>query len=138
MLHTIHGGVSLLGTGIRSRKAGSEVILVKAISSVVTKRDGLRFTKVVITCSGNMIGFRVPHGDAPNIKALVTDLALGKHESQAAPAPASTPPSSSIADELSKIAELRRTGVLTDAEFEQQKRKLFGHETDGTSGDQSV
>jgi len=31
-----------------------------------------------------------------------------------------------IADQLSKLADLRDRGVLTDAEFEAQKQKLLG------------
>ena len=34
--------------------------------------------------------------------------------------------SNSIADELKKLAELRDSGVLSDAEFQQQKEKLLG------------
>jgi hypothetical protein len=34
-------------------------------------------------------------------------------------------PTSSAADELSKLAELRNSGVITDAEFEAQKAKLL-------------
>jgi uncharacterized membrane protein YdbT with pleckstrin-like domain len=33
---------------------------------------------------------------------------------------------SSMADELAKLSELHKSGVLSDAEFEQQKRKLLG------------
>ena len=32
----------------------------------------------------------------------------------------------SIADELSKLAELKEKGVIADAEFESQKAKLLG------------
>jgi hypothetical protein len=32
---------------------------------------------------------------------------------------------SSVADELVKLAELKRTGLLTEDEFETQKRKLL-------------
>ena len=42
----------------------------------------------------------------------------------AIPAPPSIPPTS-VADELAKLAKLRETGILTDAEFETQKHKLL-------------
>jgi hypothetical protein len=35
------------------------------------------------------------------------------------------PPTSSVADELAKLNGLRAAGVLTDAEFEQQKQNLL-------------
>lgn len=41
-----------------------------------------------------------------------------------APAPASTAPLS-VADELSKLAKLKSDGIITDAEFETQKKKLL-------------
>ena len=37
-----------------------------------------------------------------------------------------SPPLSSIADELQKLANLRDSGVLTDQEFEAQKQRLLG------------
>ncbi|MGQ4420002.1 SHOCT domain-containing protein [Streptomyces sp. SAS_269] len=44
------------------------------------------------------------------------------------PMPVTTPapaPPASVADELTKLAALRDQGVLTDAEFERQKRQLL-------------
>lgn len=40
--------------------------------------------------------------------------------------PASAPQAISIADEIKKLADLRASGVLTDAEFAAQKAKLLG------------
>ena len=130
------GGLSLLGTGVRSGKAGSEIIPLKAISSVTTKRDGLRFTQVQLTCSGNLLSFRVTHDQAREARELITALILGRHPAQqeashvsANPSPAPTPTSPasehSVADELAKLADLRAAGILTDHEFEAQKRKIL-------------
>jgi hypothetical protein len=129
------GGLSLLGTVLRSGRAGSEIIPIKAVSSVTTKRDGLMFTKVQLTCSGNTIDFRVQHKDAQLATALLTDLILGKHPAQQ---PVNQPAMSqdtsgsrgptanpSVADELVKLANLRAAGVITDDEFTSQKHKLL-------------
>lgn len=133
----ITGGLSLLGTGLYSNRAGSEVIPLKAITSVTTRRDGLLYTKVQVTCSGNTIDFRVPHGEAPVVKRVLTDLILGKHPAQLRTDRASSPTSSfhmrsvpnlptpSIADELNKLAQLRTAGLLTNEEFDNEKRKLL-------------
>ena len=43
-----------------------------------------------------------------------------------APSAATATPSGSIADELVKLAALRDSGVLTDAEFATQKARLMG------------
>jgi hypothetical protein len=130
-------GLSLIGTGVRSGKGGSEVIPVKAISSVTTKRDGLRFTEVQLTCSGNLISFRVSHNQTQAAKELLTDLLLGRHPAQqqasqpsARPVITSTPTAltgeRSVADELAKLADLRTAGILTNEEFDAQKRNLLG------------
>ena len=39
----------------------------------------------------------------------------------------------SVADELKKLAELRDSGVLTEAEFEKQKAKVLGEQAPGPS-----
>lgn len=125
-------GVSFLATGLRRSKSGSEVIPMKAISSVTTKRDGLMYTKVQVICSGNTIDFRVPHGDAPGITQVLTDLLLNRHPRQV---PTHVPnssghqavsPGSGVADELTKLASLKASGILTDEEFQVQKRRLLG------------
>ncbi|XVV17108.1 SHOCT domain-containing protein [Actinoplanes sp. CA-131856] len=46
---------------------------------------------------------------------------------QSAPSPAApSPPAMSIADELTKLAQLRDAGVLSQEEFDAQKAKLLG------------
>lgn len=47
------------------------------------------------------------------------DAAFRQYVQSAAPAP-------STADELAKLADLKERGVISDAEFEQQKAKLLG------------
>ncbi|PBC65874.1 hypothetical protein BKI49_01085 [Streptomyces sp. Tue6028] len=136
------GGASLLATGVRGSKAGSEMIPVKNISSVVTKRDGLMYTKVVVVASGNTIDFRVPHAAAPGIKNLLTDLVLGKvpapgqpapvapypvHAPAPAPAPALAPAPhvTSPVEQLQQLAELRDAGILTEEEFSAKKAEIL-------------
>lgn len=125
------GGVSFLATGVRGSGAGTEMIPVKNISSVVTKRDGLMFTKIVVVASGNTIDFRVPHDAAPGIKSLLTDLVLGH-----VPAPGHTPPppvqpsaspsqTGSAVEQLQQLAQLRDAGILTDEEFAAKKTEIL-------------
>ncbi|MET9353677.1 SHOCT domain-containing protein [Streptomyces sp. NPDC006617] len=129
------GGASLLATGVRSSKAGTEMIPVKSISSVVTKRDGLLYTKVVVVASGNTIDFRVPHDSAPAVKALLTDLVLGRVPApgQAAPSVAPHPvpaaaTSSQVStpvEQLRQLAELRDAGILSEEEFVTKKTEIL-------------
>lgn len=114
-------------------KRGTDVIAVKALTSVTTKKDGLIYTKVTVIASGNTIEFRVGHVEAANIKETLTQLLLGSHSTQrvapppAPPAPSAQPSPSTVmvALELKNLAELRDAGVLTDAEFETQKARLL-------------
>ncbi|MCX5037305.1 SHOCT domain-containing protein [Streptomyces coelicoflavus] len=128
------GGASLLATGVRSSDAGAEMIPIRSISSVVAKRDGLMYTKVVVVASGNTIEFRVPHDSAPGIKALLTDLVLGKapapdqaSSAVAQPVQAATPSSqaSTPVEQLRQLAELRDAGILTEEEFTTKKAEIL-------------
>ncbi|KUL69961.1 MULTISPECIES: SHOCT domain-containing protein [unclassified Streptomyces] len=123
------GGASLLATGVRSSDAGTEMNPVRNIASVVTKRDGLMFTKVVVVASGNNIDFRVPHDAAPRIKTLLTDLILGRipaPEQAPAPAPAPVPQAAPTpVEQLRQLAELRDAGILSDEEFTTKKAEIL-------------
>lgn len=64
-------GLSLAATGAKNGKAGTEMIPMKSISSVTTKRDGFRNTLVSVITSGNTIDFRVSHAEAKQVVDLV-------------------------------------------------------------------
>jgi len=130
-------GKALSKGRLSSRKSGdSEVIPVKSISSVTVERDGFRQAVKVIT-TGNTIDFRVGRGEADAIKSVLTELIIGKHASQrpteiaGSPQTSMAPPaeaaaaSTSVADELSKLAQLQAAGVLTAEEFAAQKSRLL-------------
>jgi hypothetical protein len=125
------GGASFVATGVRSGKAGTEMIPVKSISSVTTKRDGLLYTKVSAICSGNTIDFRVSHAEAQPIKELLTSLVLGTHPAQQAGSPqaASQTPAAVVApdamEQLRKLGELHQAGILTEEEFQAKKSELL-------------
>jgi hypothetical protein len=127
-------GLSLAATGVKNGKAGSEMIPVKNISSVTTKRDGLLNTLVSIITSGNTIDFRVSHAEAVAVKTVVTDLILGKYDAAAPAAAPATPaaapltpiaPQPDVAEQLQKLASLRDSGILTDEEFTAKKTELL-------------
>jgi Short C-terminal domain len=131
------GGVSLFKTGVSGKLKGTEMIAMKSISSVTSKRDGIRFTAVAIIGTGNTISFRVSHADAIPMRELLTSLVLGTHDSQIQSDPPNVSPSSaavstaanptppSIADELRKLAALRDDGILTEEDFQGQKQRLL-------------
>ena len=61
--------------------------------------------------------------------ARIEQLEAQQYAAQA-PAPAAAPASGGISpatiEQLKQLAELKTSGVLTDQEFEEQKRKLLG------------
>jgi Short C-terminal domain len=128
------GGISLLKTGIR-KGASSEMMPVKAMSSVTTGKDGLRFYKVTIIATGNTVEFRVDKKEGEAAKSLLTQLILGSHPAQNLESAASiaAEPSGvpigdvkvSVTDELLKLVQLRDAGALTEDEFQTQKAKVL-------------
>ena len=60
-----------------ARKGGSsEMIPIKAITSVTTRKDGLRNWAVSIVTAGNTIDMRVSKEEAERVKSTVTRLML--------------------------------------------------------------
>lgn len=67
-------------------------------------------------------------GTATAVSGHVAARQMSRHE-QRANAPSPVPPEEApvnVADELTKLADLRDRGILTDQEFSAQKVKLLG------------
>lgn len=109
------GKMSLIG----KRGKGVEVIPMSRISSVSTKRK-LVFEVVQITTSGQTIEFKSDPFNAPLLKAKILEL---MNSPQAAPATA--PSAMDPTEQLGKLAELHKAGVLTDEEFATKKAELL-------------
>lgn len=68
------GGALLTGS---LRKGGStEMIPIRALTSVTTAKDGITNYKVTLIAPGNTIEMRVPKAVAERVKATVTQLML--------------------------------------------------------------
>lgn len=124
------GGLSMLATGVKNGKSGTEMIPIKAMSSVTTRRDGMMNSFVSVITTGNTVDFRVSHKEAATVKETLTRLMLGTHDSQSAPVtppPAALAPNASpdIAAQLQQLAGLRDAGVLTEGEFSAKKAQLL-------------
>jgi hypothetical protein len=61
---------------LAKRGKDTEMIPVKNITSVKTKRDGLVNTLVQVITSGNTIDFRVSHKEAEQVKQVLNRLIL--------------------------------------------------------------
>lgn len=125
-------GLSYLATGF-TRKQSTEVIPVKSIMSVTTKR-GMGFqTKLQVITSGNTIDMRIAHKEAEQVRSVLMQLASGTHPSQqapaAAPSQAAQPPAVTgqpdVVAQLTQLAGLRDAGILTEEEFAAKKAELL-------------
>jgi hypothetical protein len=59
-----------------------------------------------------------------SFRPAITEQVIAKADP--IPAPAAPPQSVSVADEIAKLAKLKDEGLLTEAEFDAQKKKLLG------------
>jgi hypothetical protein len=131
-------GISLAATGVRTG-GSTEMIPIKAITSVTTEKDGLRNYKVKLIASGNTVDMRVSKTEAEVVKDTLTRLMLGSHPTQqqpavqtpAAPAPMPEPAPSPVAsapdpiEQIKKLGELRDAGLMTDDEFTEKRNELL-------------
>ncbi len=108
------------------KRRGSEVIPVRAISSVTIEKSSFTMQQVKVICSGNTIEFRVNRAEAEQIRNVLTQVVLGNHPAQQTVAPAPPPSPPTPTDDLVKLAELHRDGTLTDDEFATAKARLLG------------
>lgn len=121
-------GASYLATGV-GRKQSTEVIPVKSITSVTTKKGMGLQTKLSVITAGNTIEMRVAHKEAEQVKSVLLQLVAGSHPTQrvappapSAPAPAAAP---DVSAQLVQLAGLRDAGILTDEEFVAKKAELI-------------
>lgn len=104
------------------REDGTEMMPIRSITSVTSKRDGFA-AKLTVIAAGNTIEFRQDRATIDQAKSLLTQLATGGHPAQRGDTPAAT--ASSLADELLKLKQLVDAGAITPAEYELAKGHLL-------------
>lgn len=112
-------GASYAATGI-TRKRDTEVIPMRSISSVTTKK-GVLNTLVKVFSSGNVLEMNVSHKEAQQVRDLINGIISGADVQPVAQAPAAAP-----STDLAHLAELHRQGIITDEEFTAAKKKALG------------
>lgn len=106
--------------GVFGRKGrGTEVIPIDRITSVSTRKT-LVFMHVIITASGQTIEFKSNEWMAPALKAKILEL-VNSPKTAASTAAATPDPT----EQLAKLADLHKAGVLTDEEFTTKKAELL-------------
>jgi hypothetical protein len=118
------GGLSMLATGVKNGKAGTEMIPVKSITSITTKRDGMMNSKVSVITAGNTVDFRVSHAEAKIVKDTLTKLMLGEKPAPVSAA-AAVEAKPDVTAQLQQLAGLRDAGILTEEEFTAKKAELL-------------
>ena len=66
-------GASTLSSNLRRKGAGSEMMPIRAVTSVTTKK-GLRNTALTIISAGNTIEANISHAEAEQVKATILRL----------------------------------------------------------------
>lgn len=92
------------------------------IASVEIDTPLIGFSKITIFAGGTMMeasGFT-----KAEVKEIKEGIEKGKLSLKSSASPSGS--TASLADELKKLKELVEAGVITPAEFEQQKQKLLG------------
>ncbi|MGQ0846524.1 MAG: SHOCT domain-containing protein [Sporichthyaceae bacterium] len=110
-------------TALSSAHQDVEMTPTRSVTSVQATKDGVLNTKVTVYASGNTIEFRFAHQEAAQFKDALQRLILHGPPTPPAPTPA---PAFDVADQLTKLADLRDRGILTENEFAAQKAKVLG------------
>ncbi|WP_374460767.1 SHOCT domain-containing protein [Microbacterium sp.] len=134
------GGLSLLATGVKGGKDEHDMVLLKHVTNVTSRKDGLMYYAVEVqTSSGaaiNSVTFRVSKDEAAQFRAAILN-AMQEQEAKAsapivvnAPAPSATPsPAPAAAPDLTaqlqQLASLRDAGILTEEEFAAKKAEIL-------------
>lgn len=108
------------------RKSGTQAIHFRQVAQVVIEK-GLIFTNISVESSGGhvirLVG--VPKEDGDKVKGMIDEAVKFAHGHQPSAAVQAVP-QVDVADQLTKLAALRDSGVLTDEEFLTQKQRILG------------
>jgi hypothetical protein len=109
------------------RRTDTQAISLLQVSEVSLSR-GLVWADLSVGSTGGrsfkMVG--IPKADADRVKKLVDDAVSAFRTGVASTSTPTDPTRIDVADQLRKLADLHREGVLTDDEFEAQKSRLLG------------
>lgn len=105
-----------LGSLLKSG-AGTETIPASRISSVQARNKGI-WNVVEIFASGNVVEFKADHVTGPWLRDQIRELLADG-------SPGAAAPESDAVDQLQRLAELHKGGILTDEEFAAKKAELL-------------
>lgn len=112
--------------GVFTKKLGGHELLDFAYGLVtsVEYRTGLMFGDITLLAAGERTEIQeIEKSEVERIaQAIRNQVAMA---SAPAPQPSNGPSMPGISDELTKLAQLRASGILTDSEFAEQKARLL-------------
>jgi leucyl aminopeptidase len=92
--------------------------------SAISHKTGLVLGKIeVSTAGGTKLIDMIDKKDVAKVAQIISDLVNWTRSMQSAPI--QSPVATDLATQLERLAALRNQGILTDAEFQQQKAKLL-------------
>lgn len=127
-------GASLLVTGVKGGKDEYDVVLIKHVTNVSTRKDGLMYYAVDVQTSAgaavNTISFRVNKDEAVEFRTAILNAMRAVDERTSAPmvvTQAATEPTVAAdpTAQLQQLAALRDAGILTEEEFAAKKAELL-------------
>jgi hypothetical protein len=98
--------------------------------TTVTVKRGFMYSTLIVTAVSSYSLADMSKPEADRIAAIVRNHVetVTRHRAAASAQPYSVPPvHNSVSTELRQLAELRDSGVLTEDEFNEQKRRLLAH-----------
>lgn len=119
-------GVSTLATGIRGKN--TEMIPIKSITSVTSKKGAGLNTVVSLASSGGVIEFRTSHKEAAIVKDYIQQLMLwdpGAATLTQVPPVETAPASPDFGAQLQQLKGLLDAGVLTQEEYDAKKTEIL-------------
>ncbi|MFE6996149.1 SHOCT domain-containing protein [Microbacterium sp. NPDC057659] len=132
------GGASLLVTGVKGGKDEHDMVMLKHVTNVTSRKDGLKYYAVDVQASAgavvNMITFRVSKDEAARFRSAILTAMQDQEAKTSAPVvvqavvPAAAMPSATgpdLAAQLQQLASLRDAGVLTEEEFAAKKADIL-------------
>ncbi|MFS0853286.1 SHOCT domain-containing protein [Microbacterium sp. 179-I 3D4 NHS] len=128
-------GLSLLATGVKGGKDEHDMVLLKHVTNVASRKDGLMYYAVEVqTASGgaiNSVAFRVSKDEAVQFRTAILAAVGAQEEKSNAPvvvqqtAPVSPSAAPDLGAQLQQLASLRDAGILTEEEFATKKADIL-------------
>ncbi|MCR2812898.1 SHOCT domain-containing protein [Microbacterium sp. zg.Y1084] len=126
-------GTSLLVTGVKGGKEAFEMVSLRHVTNVSTRKDGMMYhlveVQTAVGAAVNTVDFRVGRDEALEFrKAILSAMDALQQQGNATVVvqAAAAPAANDAATQIQKLSELHAQGILSDEEFTAAKAKALG------------